>query len=80
MRKPVGLVRKRPEIPVLPPFLCRLSAILEREQLTGGSMGGVQMHGWVPDWQLMLAWMVVTAIGWMIYFWPIASLLEAFAD
>jgi hypothetical protein len=43
-------------------------------------MGGVQMHGWVPDWQLMLAWMVVTAIGWMIYFWPIASLLEAFAD
>jgi hypothetical protein len=57
-----------------------LSAILWREQLTGGRTGEFQMHGWMPDWQLMLAWAAVTAIGWTIYFFPIARLLEALAD
>jgi hypothetical protein len=57
-----------------------LSAILWREQLTGGRTGEFQMHGWMPDWQLMLAWAAVAAIAWTINFFPIARLLEALAD
>ena len=38
------------------------------------------MNSWyqkLPDWQIGLAWLAVTAIGSVIYFVPIARLVEA---
>jgi hypothetical protein len=41
------------------------------------------MNKWyaiLPDWQIGLAWLVVTAIAAVIYFFPMAPILEAMAD
>jgi hypothetical protein len=34
----------------------------------------------LPDWRMLLAWLVLTFIASMIYFFPAARLVEAFAD
>jgi hypothetical protein len=41
--------------------------------------GGV-MIGWYPGWQMVLAWLAVTAVAAAIYFGPITQLIESLGD
>jgi hypothetical protein len=34
----------------------------------------------LPDWRMLLAWLVLTFLATVIYFFPAARLVEAFAD
>jgi hypothetical protein len=45
-------------------------------------MGG-KMENWyakLPDWRMVLAWLVLTFLATVIYFLPVARLVTAFAD
>jgi len=49
--------------------------------MTGGY--GVTMKRWFakfPDWRMALAWLVLTFLASLIYFFPAARLLDAFAE
>ena len=37
---------------------------------------GERMIGWYPDWQTVVAWLVVTAIATVIYFGPMTRLID----
>jgi hypothetical protein len=37
-------------------------------------------YGKLPGWQMGLAWLFVTALATVIYFFPMARLLNAMAD
>jgi hypothetical protein len=41
--------------------------------------GGV-MIGWYPGWQMVLAWLAVTAVAAAIYFGPMTQLIESLGD
>jgi hypothetical protein len=34
----------------------------------------------LPDWRMALVWLVLTFLAWLIYFFPAAPLLNAFAE
>jgi hypothetical protein len=34
----------------------------------------------LPDWRMVFAWLVLTLLATVIYFFPIARLVDAFAD
>jgi hypothetical protein len=38
------------------------------------------MIGWYPGWQLVLAWLMLIFLGAVIYFYPMARLLDSFAE
>jgi hypothetical protein len=38
------------------------------------------MIGWYPGWQMVLAWLAVTAVAAAIYFGPITQLIESLGD
>jgi hypothetical protein len=38
------------------------------------------MTGWYPGWQMLLAWLVVTAVAAAYYFGPMTQLLGSLAD
>jgi hypothetical protein len=38
------------------------------------------MTGWYPGWQMLVAWLVVTAVAAAIYFGPMTQLVESFGD
>ena len=43
---------------------------------------GCKMNSWyakLPDWQIGVTWLVVTAVAGVIYFVPLAGLFETFA-
>ena len=63
------------------PALCHRTAIL------GGNndswVRGDNMKNWfarLPDWRMLLAWLVLTFLATVIYFFPVARIVEAFAD
>jgi hypothetical protein len=44
---------------------------------------GRKMNSWyakLPDWQMGVTWLVVTAVAGVIYFVPVVRLLAPFAD
>jgi hypothetical protein len=41
------------------------------------------MKSWyerLPDWRMVLAWLVLTFLGAVVYFFPVARLVDAWAD
>jgi hypothetical protein len=44
---------------------------------------GSKMKSWyakLPDWRMVFAWLVLTFLATVFYFFPAARLIEAFAD
>ena len=50
--------------------------------MTAVGMGDQMKHRYakLPDWRIVLAWLVLTFIAWLIYFFPAARLVEAVAE
>ena len=61
--------------------LCHQAAILVTNNdrwVRGGKMKS--WYARLPDWRMVLAWLVLTFLATVIYFFPVARLVEAFAD
>ncbi len=43
-------------------------------------IGGRNMKNWVPDWRVVVAWLAITFVGAVVYFLPVARLIERFAE
>ena len=51
------------------------------EKMIGGYGGN--MKNWyakLPDWRMVLAWLMLSFVATVIYFFPVARLIGAFAD
>ena len=63
------------------PALCHWTAILAGNN--NRWVRGDNMKNWfarLPDWRMLLAWLVLTFLATVIYFFPVARLVEAFAE
>jgi hypothetical protein len=63
---------------LLLPFACHF----ERQQYNRG-LGMGNMRRWqakLPDWRLALAWLVLTFVAAIIFFFPMTRLMDAFAE